>query len=198
MPVQLWHLGSTVYSATDPSGPGSNFSRSPSVLSGPQPKQWPSHSTFMGRTIAEVAKSTSPPTSPHGGEGYVAELTAPPTSPRGGEGYVAELTAPPTSPHGGEGYVAELTAPPTSPRGGEGYVAELTAPPTFPPVGRDEVAKSTPPPNLPTRWGGTNRPHLPPHAVGRDQSPHLASPRGGEGLAHTFQKIRLCSSTRRS
>src|SRR6266568_8009130 len=45
MPVQLWNLGSTVYSATDPSGPGSNFSRSPSVLSGPQPKQWPSHST---------------------------------------------------------------------------------------------------------------------------------------------------------
>src|SRR5947207_14446680 len=120
MPVQLWNLGSTVYSATDPSGPGSNTRRSPSVLSGPQPKQWPSHSTFMGRTIAEVAKSTSPPTSPHGGEGYVAELTAPPTSPRGGEGYVAELTAPPTSPRGGEGYIAELTAPPTSPRGGEG------------------------------------------------------------------------------
>src|SRR5205823_2049493 len=137
MPVQLWNLGSTVYSATAPSGPGSNFRRSPSVLSGPQPKQWPSHSTSMGRTIPEsrsrrphlasprggdgyVAKSTSPPTSPHGGEGYVAELTAPPTSPRGGEGYVAELTAPPTSPRGGEGYIAELTAPPTSPRGGEG------------------------------------------------------------------------------
>src|SRR5437867_13340004 len=77
MPVQLWNLGSTVYSATDPSGPGSNPERSPSVLSGPQPQQWPSHSTFMGRTIAEVAKSTSPPTSPHGGEGYVAEVTAP-------------------------------------------------------------------------------------------------------------------------
>src|SRR5437762_12676153 len=105
MPVQLWNLGSTVYSATDPSGPGSNTRRSPSVLSGPQPKQWPSHSTFMGRTIAEVAKSTSPPTSPHGGEGYVAELTAPPTSPRGGEGYIAELTAPPTSPRCGEGPV---------------------------------------------------------------------------------------------
>src|SRR5436190_13479341 len=113
MPVQLWNLGSTVYSATDPSGPGSNTRRSPSVLSGPQPKQWPSHSTFMGRTIAEVAKSTSPPTSPHGGEGYVAELTAPPTSPRGGEGYVAELTAPPTSPPGGEGRVAPTWPPHT-------------------------------------------------------------------------------------
>src|SRR5439155_26292407 len=77
MPVQLWNLGSTVYSATAPSGPGSNFSRSPSVLSGPQPKQWPSHSTFMGRTIAEVPMLTPPPTSPHGGAGRSREVDAP-------------------------------------------------------------------------------------------------------------------------
>src|SRR5437867_6584485 len=117
MPVQLWNLGSTVYSATDPSGPGSDTRRSPSVLSGPQPKQWPSHSTFMGRTIAEVAKSTSPPTSPHGGEGYVAELTAPPTSPRGGEGYVAELTAPPNLPTRGGGTSRTTWPPPSVGRG---------------------------------------------------------------------------------
>src|SRR4029077_1683224 len=64
MPVQLWNLGSTVYSATEPSGPGSNFSLRPSPLSGPQPKQWPSHSTSMGRTIAEVVKLTPPPDLP--------------------------------------------------------------------------------------------------------------------------------------
>src|SRR5438034_816548 len=118
MPVQLWNLGSTVYSATDPSGPGSNFSRSPSVLSGPQPKQWPSHSTSMARTIAEVAKLTPHLTSPHGGEG------------------LATLTPHLTSPHGGEG-LAKLTPPPAlRPRGGGTRDGDT---PTRPPhtVGRD-------------------------------------------------------------
>src|SRR5438093_448475 len=112
MPVQLWNLGSTVYSATDPSGPGSNFSRSPSVLSGPQPKQWPSHSTSMARTIAEVAKLTPHLTSPHGGEG-LATLTPHLTSPHGGEG-LAKLTPHLRSPRGRDGR-EEATSPPHLP-----------------------------------------------------------------------------------
>src|SRR5436190_10202367 len=140
MPVQLWNLGSTVYSATDPSGPGSNFRRSPSVLSGPQPKQWPSHSTSMARTIAEVAKSTPLTYLPARWGGTSREVDTPTYLPTRWGGTSREVDAPTYLPTRWGGTSREVDAPTYLPARWGGTCRGVDGP-TY----------------LPTRWGGLRR-----------------------------------------